>query len=316
MATEKRILHGSSHAFMVEPAQAGFRLDVFLTEQFAGYSRSFLKKVIEDGLVTVRDVPVKKPGAILKVGDQVVVTFPAEVKAVELSGATVAHLGVTVVHQEADFAIINKPAGLIVHAAHSKNTELTLVEWVKATFSSIKTVGYDDRPGIVHRLDKETSGLMVIPLTQPAFAAFSDFFKNRTIKKTYLAVVKGHPQKEGSMSHEISRHPTVRNKMTTQGAGRESHTDYTVLEYFEETALVEVRPQTGRTHQIRVHFNAIGHALIGDMVYGSRSFLIGRQALHAHKLNFTYQGRSYAFVQDAPDDFQALLEALPKMKKE
>ncbi len=315
MTTEKRIEHGSSYTFLVEPNQKGLRLDVFFTYQFPLYSRSFFKKVIEDGLVTIKGVIVKKPGLVLKEGDAVVVSFPSEEKKIELNKDLVAHLGITIVHQEKDFAIINKPAGVIVHAPDSKHTAVTLVEWVQATFSNIKTVGYDDRPGIVHRLDKDTSGLMVIPLTQPAFAAFSGFFKDRTIKKTYLAVVKGHPEKEGSMSYEISRHPTVRNKMTTQGSGRESHTDYTVVEYFEDASLVEVRPQTGRTHQIRVHFNAIGHPLLGDIIYGSRSLLIGRQALHAYKLQFRYNDTSYEFLQNVPNDFKELLNTLHSQKK-
>jgi 23S rRNA pseudouridine1911/1915/1917 synthase len=142
-------------------------------------------------------------------------------------------LGVSKIHQEKDFAIVNKPAGLVTHAPHQESTEISLVDWLLTEFKDIKNVGYEDRPGIVHRLDKETSGLLITPLTKQAHTIFSDMFKERTIQKTYFAMVKGHPDKTGIIDFPIGRHQTVRNKMTHRSDGRDSVTEYNAPSFLQ-----------------------------------------------------------------------------------
>jgi 23S rRNA pseudouridine1911/1915/1917 synthase len=175
-------------------------------------------------------------------------------------------------------------------------------------------VGAQDRPGIIHRLDKDTSGLMIIPRTHHAYNTFGSLFRNRTIHKTYYALVQGHPPKEGFIDLSIGRHPHIRVKMATFDKEKTAHyikkgyrirtafTHYRVIKYFTDYALVEFKPTTGRTHQIRVHASAIGHPIIGDETYGSSSVLIQRQALHAAKLQFQFDNEQFSFSINLPDD--------------
>ncbi len=312
MSNTNLILPGSAHTFTVSLEKAGMRLDAFLVEQFPGYSRSFFTRVIEDKLVTVGTTVAQKAGVSLKTGDCVQVTFPHPEEKTSLNATALQNSDLKIIYQETDFAIIYKPAGITVHPASDKSTEPTLVDWLITTFADVKTIGYKDRPGIVHRLDKNTSGLMVIPLTSPAFSTFSALFKDRHIHKTYLAVVKGHPEKEGVIDYALARHRTVRNKMAHHTEGRVAHTAFTTLSYFAQNALVEARPTTGRTHQIRVHFATLGHPLLGDNLYGSNSPFIARHALHASQLSFTFAGKDYHFESPLPKDMERLLILLAK----
>ena len=184
-------------------------------------------------------------------------------------------------------------------------------------FKEISKVGESERPGIVHRLDKNTSGIMIIPRKDYVHAIFSEMFKDRKIKKTYLAIVEGHPDPKGTIDLPISRHPTEKIKMShLNPAGKDSTTNYSVLEYFEKCSLVELKPTTGRTHQIRVHMAAIGHPLLGDSTYGKESYMIGRHALHANKLEFEYNKELFSFSCDEqPEDFKNALEKLRKQTR-
>ncbi len=301
---------GEIYTRTVTPEEAGKRLDVFLSEQFPEYSRSLFKDLIENSAVVVNLKTPTKAGTALKGNDTITLTIPLPPEKSVISKETVAQIGVKIVHQEKDFAIIEKPAGVVVHPPHKDSSDLSLIDWLTTTFQDIEDVGYADRPGIVHRLDKDTSGLMIIPLTAQSHATFSDMFKNREIHKTYMCLVNGQPEKEGTINFPIGRDMRIRNKMTHRREGRASETHFKVLEYFEDASLVQAEPVTGRTHQIRVHLSGTGHTLLGDVMYGKTSKLIKRQALHAVKLEFVFKDKAYSFESQLPADFLKALEML------
>lgn len=306
------IPHNSTFSIRVPQEKNGIRIDLFLAEQFEGYSRSFFQKAIDTQCVKINNAIITKHSHILKENDVVEVLFP-EVKRTPLTKIIDTELGASVLFEHPDFLIVFKPAGLVVHPPSPLHPEVSLVDWLLEHFQEIGTVGYQDRPGIVHRLDKETSGLLIIPRNSISHELFSDKFKNRKIKKTYLAIVEGHPEKTGSIDFPINRDPFVRTKMSHEAPnGRESLTHYTVLEYFKDSALVQVNPVTGRTHQIRVHFKAIGHPLIGDRTYGHASKLINRHALHATRLEFEYNAEQFDISAPIPDDLKNLIATLKK----
>lgn len=296
------------------------RIDRYLSDQFPHYSRSFFKRLIDDQHVIVNGTPITKQSTAVKTDDSVRIVFPTLPAPTDIQELP-EHLVVDLVHTHDHFLMISKPAGLLTHKPNERSTLPTLVDWLLAKFATIAAVGYSDRPGIVHRLDKETSGLMVVSRTNYGHTVLADLFKSRMMKKTYLAVVKGHPDKQGTINLPIGRHPVSRNKMTTfpeyvntatsqiNKAIRHAITHYKVLEYFDGCALVQAKPVTGRTHQIRVHFAAIGHALIGDPVYGHTSQQIKRHALHAAELSFTFDDKPFTFTQQLPADMQALIAA-------
>ncbi len=285
------------------------RLDSYLPEQFPKYSRTYFKKLIDDKAIKINQLITPKASYCVRVGDVIEFTFPAA----QLVGLPLPEedMGVKIVYEHSDFLIVYKPAGLIVHKPTSKSTIVSLVDWLVHKFKDLKDVGYEDRPGIVHRLDRDTSGLLIIPKKNHVHAIFADMFKNRTISKTYFAIIEGHPPAEGTIDYHITRHPALKHKMThTFGYGRNATTLYKVDKYLTNSSLVEIKLITGRTHQIRVHFSASGHPLIGDSLYGSSSKFISRQALHAYRISFTYEDKYYSFCYDIPTDMKKLLSIL------
>lgn len=303
---------GTSTIITVDLAETPARLDLFLSQKLPYYSRTFFKELIEAGHVRIQGTPVTKASISIKPGDKITIYFP-ELVLPEVTAQQVAHVPVEAVYQNKDFLIINKPAGLTVHTPGAGHTEITLVDWLLHYFQEIKTVGSADRPGIVHRLDKDTSGLMIVARNSYAHEKLSDLFKDRKIHKTYLAVVKGHPAPEGTIDFNITRHPTNRVKMThSSSLGRDAVTHYTVQEYLKGAALIQAKPVTGRTHQIRVHATALGNPLLGDALYGTTTHLIKRQALHAYSLDFNFEGIEYHFTQEMPSDMQELVKKLKK----
>ena len=313
MENVSTILPNSTYSFVVAQEKNKQRIDIFLTGQFSHNSRTFFQKLIEAQAVRINNAIVIKPSFIIHMDDVISITFPDE--KIHTTKAIPQELNVQIVHNHKHFLIIAKPPALLVHSPSHAHEEITLVDWLLSKFQEIRTVGIYDRPGIVHRLDKDTSGLLIIPRNNYAHAIFSDFFKNRLIKKKYMAIVEGHPPSEGSINGPIGRDSFIPTRMAINNfAGRDAITNYRVLQYFADTALLEVSPLTGRTHQIRVHCASIGHPIIGDIVYGKKSPYINRQALHAVALEFTFEDEKYSFYKDIPDDFKMALDILAKSK--
>lgn len=314
MNTERDLItQGSCFQLTVHPEHEGLRIDKFMSNHFANYSRSFLQKLFAQNKVLINSSKIAKPGYSLKIGDQISVSFPNVNTPNTPSKEIPNDIGVEIIAKESDFFIIYKPAGLVVHPPNGTCQDIALTDWLTKTYDDIAHVGAIDRPGIVHRLDRDTSGLMIIPRTNYAHATITDMFKNRKIHKTYLALVVGHPPKEKSIDFYIGRHPSVRykmhafNELTKIASSRDALSHYKVIEYYKDFSLVEVKPVTGRTHQIRVHMAAIGHPVLGDHLYGSKSKLISRQALHAHAIEFEFNGKNYIFSAPLDQDLQTLI---------
>ena len=287
--------------------RTGERLDVFLARLARDLSRSQARRLIDDGLVTV-DGRRERPSHRLVTGARVAATLPP----VEEAGLEPERIPLAIIYQDEDIIVVDKPAGLTVHPApgHPRgtlvNALLTLVPELAASRDRV-------RPGIVHRLDKDTSGLLVVARNERARTDLTRQLKEREVRKTYLALVQGIPQPaQGTIEAPIGRHPRNRKKMAVVAGGREAETKYRVREELGSFALLEVEPVTGRTHQIRVHLAAIGHAVVGDAVYGKRSSLVERQFLHAWRLAFTLpsSGRLVEFESPLPPDLQAGLRSL------
>lgn len=291
------------------PSWIGMRLDKFLFSQFPDYSRSYFQELIEQGAVLVNHKQCKRNYQI-KPTDEINVTFKH--KEYNLNPAPIAF---DIVDQTNDFIIINKPAGLMVHHAPSAPSEVSLVNGLLYYFKEMQDFDDNQRPGIVHRLDKDTSGLMIIARNRQAQAAFTTMFKNRNITKTYLALTSGNPLPAGSIDLPIGRHPIERHKMSTFGIDtKPALTHYKVLATYQKAALVAATIVTGRTHQIRVHFAALGHGLLGDKTYGVPFEQLTRQALHAWKISFEFNGKYYSYTNPLPEDLKQTISLLKTEK--
>ena len=285
----------------------GERLDVFLSRAVAGLSRSHARRLIDDGLVTV-DGAAERPSYRLPAGARITATIPPA----EEAEPAAERIPITVIYQDEDVIVVDKPPGLTVHPAPG-HPGGTLVNALLALAPELADVGDKIRPGIVHRLDRDTSGLLVIARNERARVGLTRQLKQREVSKTYLALVQGVPQPpQGTIEAPIGRHPRNRKKMAVIAGGREAETRYRLREEIDGFALLEVEPVTGRTHQIRVHLAAIGHPVVGDTTYGKRSQIVGRQFLHAWRLAFDLpsSGRRVEFESPLPADLQAALARL------
>ncbi|MFC1872120.1 RluA family pseudouridine synthase [Chloroflexota bacterium] len=283
---------------------SGDRLDKYLTGQMPQLSRTHMQKLIREGNIRVNDAAAK-PSYILDEGDRITVKIPPPPS----SPLEPLAMDLHILYEDDDVLVVDKPPGLPVHPALGQGGK-TLINAVIAHYPKIGELSESLRPGIVHRLDKDTSGAMVIAKNSGAYLDLVRQFKERRVHKIYLALVKGKvvPEK-GIVEANIGRDPRNRQRMAVVSGGRSAVSEFQVKQYLEGYTLLEIKLHTGRTHQIRVHFSAIGHPLVGDSSYGVRSMHLSRQFLHAYRLGFYLPSSSEyrEFVSELPADLTTAL---------
>ncbi len=276
----------------------GRRLDHFLQDQLPQYSRSRIQDWIKAGRVAVDGVS-RKPSYDLRGGEAITVE-PAELAPLQAAAEAIP---LDILYEDADVIAVNKPAGMVVHAGAGVHSG-TLVNAILGRYGQLSTVAGDDRPGIVHRLDRETSGVILVARHDAAHRALARQFAARGVEKTYLALVEGEmPAAEGRIDTPILRDPVRRTRMMTRAGapGRSALTWWKVQTGYSHSTLLSVRIGTGRTHQIRVHLASIRHPVVGDTLYGARPVAsLGRFFLHAHRIVFTRPGGSEQLTVEAP----------------
>ena len=287
------------------------RLDVFLTENLEDWTRSQIKKQIDMQKALVNGV-ARKAGYLVKNGDEISVDFSKEVG---LDDVLPENIPLDIVFEDENFAIINKPQGMVVHPAPGNYTH-TLVNALLYHFNSLSN-GDKFRPGIVHRIDKDTSGLLVVAKNDKAHLDLASQIAKHTCKRTYVALLEGNLKQEaGTISTFLNRDKGDKKKYAVSEDGKWAITHYQVIEHFDNYTLCQFDLETGRTHQIRVHASYIGHPIVGDPVYGykKQKFNLNGQLLHAYKLSFVSptDGKSVQFECDLPEYFKNLLKKLRK----
>jgi 23S rRNA pseudouridine1911/1915/1917 synthase len=313
----------SAFTILVEPPDSGRRLDLYIASYISDCSRSIAANLIRNGKIRVQGV-VRKPGYRVKTGDKICGSIPPPVPTLFKPEP----IHVEILHEDDNIIVINKQPGLVVHPAPGHFSG-TLVNALLYHCPGLKGIGGAMRPGIVHRLDKDTSGVLVVAKNDKAHVHLSTQFKSRRVKKDYLALVYGKMESNsGSVSLPIGRHPVDRKKMSINSRkSRVAETTWHVRERFELASLIEVNLKTGRTHQIRVHCAAIKHPVLGDKVYGPRKIgreniegkdlfkSIPRQMLHAWRLELTHPKTEtrVSFEAPVPSDMQAVMVALRKI---
>lgn len=281
------------------------RLDLFLSENFPEFTRSHIKNLIEKGLVLVNE---KKRKAGFSLKKDMLVSIEAQEP--EKVSTEAEDIDFEIVYQDKDLAVINKPQGLVVHPCSSTKSG-TLVNGLLYRIKDLSGINGELRPGIVHRLDKDTSGLLLIAKNDFAHVNLAEQIKNKTCHRNYLALLEGNLKcEEGRIETYIKRDPKDRKKMSVQSDGRVAITDYKVLKRFDKTCLVEFSLQTGRTHQIRVHAKHLNHPVVGDKLYGKEVKGLVGQLLHAYKIEFTHPrtGKIMKFEAKIPDYFENYLK--------
>ncbi|MCX5845346.1 MAG: RluA family pseudouridine synthase [Deltaproteobacteria bacterium] len=315
---------GKIYEFIVASHEAGIRLDIYLSRKDLGLSRSQIKKSVDDRLVRVNHADAKV-SCRLKCGDIVHIRK----RAPTACHALPQDIPLTIVYEDTSIIVVDKPAGMVVHpaAGHSQNT---LVNAILHHCKDLSGIGGVLRPGIVHRLDKETSGLLVVAKSDEAHRGLAGQFKRHEVRKTYKALVYGNPKAdEGVIDEPVGRHPVDRKKMSTRSRrSKEALTRWQVFERYGVATLLNVEIVTGRTHQIRVHVTALGYPVVGDSLYGNpkranaidntllRAKLkaMKRQALHAAQIGFVHPitGQEMIFSSPLPDDMIELVDFLKK----
>jgi 23S rRNA pseudouridine1911/1915/1917 synthase len=297
--------------YIIDEENAGKRLDLFISENEADMSRSFVQGIIEKQQVKVNN-QIKKSNYKLRLEDevQVEVAEPVELQ-VEAED-----IPLDIVYEDSDVVVINKPQDMVVHPAPGNYTG-TLVNGLLHHCKDLSGINGVIRPGIVHRIDKDTSGILVVAKNDKAHNSLAAQLKDHSMKRTYYAIVEGIVKEdEGTVITNIGRHPVERIKMAVVKDGKEAITNYKIIERFKSNTLVECRLETGRTHQIRVHMAHLHHPLIGDQVYGYKKqrFKLQGQALHAKNLGFIHPttGKYMEFDSQLPEYFQEILDKLRK----
>jgi 23S rRNA pseudouridine1911/1915/1917 synthase len=306
---------------IVKAKEKGSRLDVFTTKLDTSLSRAFSQKLIEKGKILVNDRP-SQPSYRLKLDDKVTIEVPPP----EKYEVRPENLPLNIVYEDDDLLVVNKPRGMVTHPAPGHYTG-TLVNALLYHAKNLAGIGGVERPGIVHRLDKDTSGLLLVAKTDLAHRSLSKQIKDRQVKRSYVALVHGVvKQDEGFVQEKIGRHPVHRKKMAViKQAGlksREALTFYKVLRRFKDYSLLELQLKTGRTHQIRVHMSHIGHPLVGDTTYGKKGLApspeqsrgVEGQLLHAQIIGFTHPrtGEYLEFSAPMPDEMTEAIRTLSK----
>lgn len=301
-----------NHVFKVTENNFDCRIDKWICGQDCDITRSALQKLISDGMVTVNGVIVSK-NYKLKIGDVVLLQIPEPV----ILDLIPENIPVEIVYQDSELLVVNKPKGMVVHPAagnHSGTLVNSLLYHCRGNLSSINGVV---RPGIVHRIDKNTSGLLVVAKTDRAHLGLAAQIKEHSFSREYYAVVCGHfSDTLGIIDEPIGRHQVDRKKMCViQQNSKAARTEFNVLEEFRDYTLLKLKLYTGRTHQIRVHMAYIGHSVLGDDVYGKPSKLCDGQCLHAKTIGFIHpvDNKYYEFDSELPDYFKYVLEKIKKM---
>jgi 23S rRNA pseudouridine1911/1915/1917 synthase len=314
-----------NYLFIVAHEESGLRIDAFLAKKAPPLSRSYIKKLLLSGDITVNRQK-KKPHYTLKQGDEVAVNIPAP-KPLSVEGEKIP---IDIVYEDSSLIVINKAPGMVVHPA-AGNDRGTLVNALLYHCKDLSGIGGVERPGIVHRLDKGTSGLLLVAKNDATHQSLSKQLKERSMRKVYLALVKGEVRKDnGIIEARIGRDPHHRKKMAVlKSGGREAVTEYRVRERFAGFTLLEILLKTGRTHQIRVHLAHIRHPVVGDADYGRRLIAgkkrsglenalsgLKRQALHAFRLGFVHPLKKeyMEFEAALPDDMRRVIQSLREEK--
>ncbi|MBI4641451.1 MAG: RluA family pseudouridine synthase [Candidatus Tectomicrobia bacterium] len=302
----------SYHTFTVTEGEQGARVDRFLAERLSKVSRSQIQRLMKEGWVTVNGGPAKA-GQKLNQNALVACLLP-EPKPLTLEGEAIP---LNILYEDDSLLVVDKPAGMVVHPG-AGNASGTLVNALLHHCKNLSGIGGVYRPGIVHRLDKDTSGLLIVAKDDLSHSRLSAQLKERTLERIYLALVHGRLEsEEGMIQAPIGRHHIDRKKMWVTSRGREATTLYRIIERFDASTFIEVRLKTGRTHQIRVHMAYLHYPLVGDRQYGGKGEkLLSRQALHASTLTFIHplKGTRLSFTSPLPEDIQKALTILRNRK--
>lgn len=298
------------HRFQIEKDDDKTRIDTFLANKLDDLSRSYLQKCIDAGMVKVNG-QTTRANYRLRMGDDVCTDIPGAKE----NTANPEDLPLDILYEDEDIIVINKARGIVVYPA-AGNLSGTLVNALLYHTKDLSGGNGEDRPGIIHRLDKDTSGVIIVAKNDKAHREIANQFKSRDVKKTYMALVWGNVKdNKATINAPIGRHPTKRQEMTvTNKNSKVAVTHFTVAERFSDFTLLEVEIETGRTHQIRVHMKFIGHPIAGDKVYSKKKlpFSFDGQALHAYKIGFNHPktGEHMEFTAPLPEDFISVLNIL------
>jgi 23S rRNA pseudouridine1911/1915/1917 synthase len=298
------------YLFEVSPEDEAKRLDIFIKEKLPQLSRSRIQTLIKENYVLVNFKPSKASYKI-KRGEKIKIFIPPD-REIEIQPRDIPF---EIIYEDEDIAVINKPSGIVVHPAPGHYDD-TLVHGLILKLKNLSGIGGKIRPGIVHRLDKDTSGIMLVAKNDFAHKRLVEAFKERLIEKNYIALVYGRlTQKKGKIETFIGRHPIARKKMAVLKEGKLAITFYEVLEIFNKASLVLAKPVTGRTHQIRVQFSYIGHPILGDPIYGGLKHDLPkppRLMLHAYEIVFKHPrtNKEMKFRVPIPEEFQSYIEKL------